>query len=101
MDNRQRILNSAVAMVRAHGFRAVKKRHVALNAKVAPTLINYYWGCVESLRIDVIKFGIEHGDVVLLAHARYAGLLDASRVHWKLRPRVERMLKRIPRLILN
>lgn len=100
MEARTRILRSATEIVRAHGFKAVRRRHIALRVGCAPSLVNHYFACMESLRIEVIQLALSEGDVTIIAHARVAGICDVNHIPRKYRPGVTRAESRIKRLCL-
>jgi DNA-binding transcriptional regulator YbjK len=100
---RTRILRVTSDLVRAHGFKAIRRRHVAESCDVAPSLINYYFGgCMAGLRIEVMALAETNGDAKILAHAIKAGIYHLPRrMTEKLEGKIQRALRRIERQCLT
>lgn len=82
---RERILKAAIRAALAHSNYRVNRDDVARRARVAPGLVNHYYGPVSNLHDEIVAFAIKNKlhNIVAMAllaeHPLVAKLTDAQR----------------------
>ena len=65
---REQILKAAVAVAERDGLYRMTREQVALKAKVAAGLVNWYFGTMQQLRRAVMHHAVNHEILRIVAH---------------------------------
>ena len=67
MNSKEKLLKQAIKLAIKQGYRNIKRDMVAQKVKLSPALVNHYFGTIENLQTEVLKYAIKTRILILVA----------------------------------
>lgn len=60
MNSKDKLLREAIKLAIKQGYRNIKREDIAQKAKVSAALINFYYGTIQNLQKEVMRYAVKN-----------------------------------------